>query len=43
MDIGRPKRVYRVEPVKEPVPAKRSLPREPSKPARKESTPAPAR
>jgi hypothetical protein len=41
MEIGKPKRVYRVEPLREPVPTKRGAPA-PS-PAREAPKPTPAR
>lgn len=41
MEIGKPQRVYRVEPVKTPVPAKRAPERAPSvKPREPEKVPA---
>jgi hypothetical protein len=32
MEVGKPKRIHRVEPVREPVPAKRPQREEPSRP-----------
>lgn len=42
MNIGKPRRVHRVEPLREPVPAKRE-PEAPTEPARKEPATAPAK
>jgi hypothetical protein len=42
MEIGKPKRVYRVEPVREPVPAKQPQVA-PAAPAKKTPTTVPAR
>ena len=42
MEIGKPKRTYRVEPLREPVPSKQP-PKERPRPARKAPTPAPAK
>jgi hypothetical protein len=42
MEIGKPKRTYRVEPLREPVPAKRERD-EPRRPVRKAPTTSPAK
>lgn len=42
MRIGKPRRVHRVEPLREPVPAKRE-PEAPKEPVRKEPAAAPTR
>jgi hypothetical protein len=42
MEIGKPKRIHRVEPLREPVPAKRQ-PEEPRRPVRRVPTTAPAK
>ena len=44
MDVGKPRRIYRVEPLKQPVPAKRErVERPPARIAPPERKPAPAR
>ena len=42
MEIGKPKRVYRVEPVREPVPPRRREAQDPA-PAREAPKPVPTR
>jgi hypothetical protein len=42
MEIGKPKRVYRVEPIRQPVPAKQPQVA-PQRPAKEEPTTVPAR
>jgi hypothetical protein len=42
LEIGKPKRIYRVEPLREPVPAKRR-PQEAPEPARHAPSTAPAK
>jgi len=42
MEIGKPKRVYRIEPAQDPVP-RRNLPREPPRPVPVKPLPAPAK
>jgi hypothetical protein len=43
MEIGKPKRIYRVEPLQEPVPAKRRPAKSPQRPAKEAPSPAPAK
>jgi hypothetical protein len=43
MEIGKPKRIYRVEPLREPVPSKRRPQDAPSRPVREEPSTVPAK
>jgi hypothetical protein len=43
MEIGKPKRVYRVEPLRDPVPSRRRPGREPPRRVEKEPRTVPAR
>ena len=43
MEIGKPRRVYRVEPVRDPVPVREEPRKAPPAPKRKEPSTAPAR
>jgi hypothetical protein len=43
MEIGKPKRIYRVEPLREPVPPERQPREAPSRPMREEPSTVPAK